>query len=361
LEQLRKNYKRIVIKIGSSVLCADGVNWDKDLLNNITDQISRLIKDKFEVVIVSSGAIASGMHVLGLKSRPKELPQLQAAAALGQNVLMDAYDASFRKNKIHPAQILLTWEDFDDRKRCLNAKNTLLTLLKMGNTVPIINENDTISTEEIKFGDNDRLSAMVASLISADILIILSDVAGLLDEKGEVVPIVSKINSEIKTLACPTSKKACVGGMITKIEAAEIAVNSGLPCIITNGRKRDIILSVIKNPEAHGTLFLSTKGLTERKRRLAYLAKPKGKIYIDDGAKYAITKNNASLLSPGIIDVKGDFRAGDVVEILSKGGLHCASGKSSVDSDKITQVMGKKYPKEIIHRNDMVIITTGEE
>jgi len=360
LEQSRKKYKRIVLKIGSSILCADGVNWDKDVLNNIAEQIAQLIKDKNEVVVVSSGAIALGMHVLGLKTRPKELPQLQAAASLGQNLLMDAYGQVFRKNKIHPAQILLTWEDFNNRKRYLNAKNTLLALLKMGNIVPVINENDTISTEEIKFGDNDRLSALVSGLISSDILIILSDVDGLWDEKKEIVRLVSKIDSKIKSFACPTNKKACVGGMITKLEAAEIAVDSGIPCVITNGKKKNIILSVLESPEAHGTLFLSKHSLNERERWIAH-AKPKGKIFIDDGAKEAITKNHRSLLAPGIVNVEGDFKAGDVVRILTQDGVYCGSATSSVSSAEIARVMGNKYSKEIVHRDNMIITITGEE
>ncbi|MDD5044955.1 MAG: glutamate 5-kinase [Candidatus Omnitrophica bacterium] len=360
MEQSRKKYKRVVIKIGSSILCADGVNWDKDVLNNIAEQVAQLIRERCEVVIVSSGAIASGMHVLGLKTRPKELPQLQAAASLGQNLLMDAYGQAFRKNKIHPAQILLTSEDLDVRKRYINAKNTLLELLKMGNVVPIINENDTISTEEIKFGDNDRLSARVAGLISADILIILSDVDGLWDEKKETIRLVAKIDAKIKSLACPTDKKACVGGMITKLEAAEMAVNSGTLCVITNGRKKNIILSVLESPETQGTMFLSKHSLSERERWIAH-TKPKGKIFIDDGAKEAILKNHRSLLAPGIVNVEGDFKVGDPIKIVDKDGVFIASATASAASVEMLQVMGRKHPKEMAHRDNMVIVITGED
>ncbi|MDD4899670.1 MAG: glutamate 5-kinase, partial [Candidatus Omnitrophica bacterium] len=202
-----KNYKRIVIKVGSSLFYSKKESLDIERLSEVVCQVAHLLKNEGkEIVVVSSGAIALGMDVLGLKSRPKALPILQAAAAIGQNVLMDSYGFFLKKAQVKSAQILLTWDDFNDRKRYLNAKNTLQTLLKLG-SVPIINENDTVSTDEIKFGDNDRLSAMVSALISADLLIILSDFDGLLDEKKNVIPVVSEINHQVKALACPTTKR----------------------------------------------------------------------------------------------------------------------------------------------------------
>ena len=350
-----KNYKRIVIKVGSSLFYSKKESLDIERLSEVILQVAHLLKKEGkEIVIVSSGAIALGMDVLGLKSRPKDLPFLQAAAAIGQNVLMDSYGFFLKKNGINSAQILLTWDDFNDRKRYLNAKNTLQTLLKLG-SVPIINENDTVSTEEIRFGDNDRLSAMVAALISADLLIILSDVDGLLDEKKNVISVVDEINAQIKSLACPTTKRTCVGGMITKIEAAKICVDSGIPCVIANGQKKDIIALVLRQPQNHGTLFVSGAGLTERERWIAFGTKPKGKICIDDGAKKALL-NKKSLLSVGVSGIENSFERGDIVSIVDAQGSEFARGKTTVSSKKLDEVKGKKFEKEIIHRNDIVVL-----
>ncbi|MDO8488825.1 MAG: glutamate 5-kinase [Candidatus Omnitrophota bacterium] len=252
--QSQRNYKRIVVKIGASIIAANKHKPDTALISNIACQISDLIRQGREVVLVSSGAIAIGMSILKISSRPKELAYLQATAAIGQHELMHIYKLALNKHGINCAQLLLTWDDFSD-KRYQNAKNTLNTLLKL-KCVPIINENDTVATEEIKFGDNDKLSALVSILVDADLLIILSDVEGLLDKNKKVIRQVLKITARIKSLACPTDKKACVGGMITKIEAARISVNSGIPCVIANGGKAGIISSVAENPYNYGTIFI---------------------------------------------------------------------------------------------------------
>ena len=252
MKQSGKHYKRIVVKIGSSLFCS-GSGLDCSLAGGLAKQIADLMKQGKEVILVSSGAIALGMSVLGLSRRPRNLASLQAAAAVGQNELMDVYRQAFKNKQLNCAQILLTWEDFDDHGRYLNAKNTIDTLLKL-KVVPVINENDTISTDEIKFGDNDRLSALVATLTGADLLVILSDVDGLLDKDKKVISDVYRITPAIKALACPTKNKTCVGGMITKIEAAEIAVNSNIPCKITNGRNGNSIIDSVA-PFASGTTF----------------------------------------------------------------------------------------------------------
>jgi glutamate 5-kinase len=250
----RKNYKRIVVKIGSSLFTGRKNNLDTALINSITRQISDLVKQHKDVIMVSSGAIALGMSILKLKSRPKELEHLQAVAAIGQHELMHVYKLALKKYCLNCAQLLLTWDDFLGL-RYHNAKNTLNTLLKF-KCVPIINENDTVATEEIKLGDNDRLSALVSILVGADLLIILSDVEGLLDRNKKIIRRVNKITGEIKSLACPTSRKTCVGGMVTKIEAARIAVEEGIPCVIANGTKKGIIAKVADNPFSEGTVFL---------------------------------------------------------------------------------------------------------
>ncbi|MDD5409062.1 MAG: glutamate 5-kinase [Candidatus Omnitrophica bacterium] len=252
--QSQKNYKRVVIKIGSSLFATQNSRLDMGLVNSIAGQICGLIKEGKEVVIVSSGAIALGMSILKLANRPKELAYLQAAAAIGQHELMHVYKSALKKYKLNCAQLLLTWDDFLGI-RYANAKHTLDTLLKL-KCVPIINENDTVATEEIKFGDNDRLSALVSILVGADLLIILSDVEGLLDKNKKVIRRVDKITGEIKSLACPTNKKTCVGGMATKIEAARIAVEGKVPCVIANGRKQRVIGQLANNPFCQGTIFL---------------------------------------------------------------------------------------------------------
>jgi len=251
--------------------------------------------------------------------------------------------------------VLLTWDDFDNRTRYLNAKNTLVKLLQLG-VVPVINENDTVSTEEIKFGDNDRLSSLVANLVSADLLIILSDVDGLLDRERKVIPVVDAITPQIRALACPTDKKTCVGGMITKLEAAKIAIESGVACVIANGRRERIVDEVVAGLGGSGTLFIPQKGfLDARERWIAFGTKPKGKIIIDEGAKNALL-NRKSLLSVGIVEVEGNFKSGDIVSIVDRGQIECARGKVSFDSVSVRQQQGKRFQKEIIHRDNIVLI-----
>jgi glutamate 5-kinase len=356
LKQSQKEYKRIVVKIGSSLFASGGTAIDKEVFDSTVAQVAGLMKAGKEVVIVSSGAIAMGMFILGWTSRPTEIFDLQAAAAIGQNELMNAYRSFFGKYKGHnAAQVLLTWDDFNDRRRYLNAKNTLLALLKY-KSIPIVNENDTVSTDEIRFGDNDQLSARVASLISADILIILSDVDGLLDKDKNVVRVVEEITPQVKALACPTNKKTCVGGMITKIEAAKIAVDSGIPCVIANGRQKEVISSVIGSPLKYGTTFLPKGKLAARERWIAFGVKPKGTITIDDGAKAALL-NNKSLLTVGIVGCAGSFSKGDIVSIVGRDGTAFARGKVEISSTQLEKTKGVRFSKEAVHCDNIVIVT----
>jgi len=356
LKQSEKNYKRIVIKIGSSILFPAGPKCcDSGILSGIARQISGLIKEGREVVIVSSGAIALGMHILGQKNRPKELSCLQAAAALGQNALMDFYNRVFAAYKINCAQVLLTWEDFCQRSRFLNAKQTLLTLLGLGGIVPVINENDTVSTEEIKFGDNDRLSALVATLIKADLLVILSDVDGFMDKEGKVIRVIEAVTPEIKALASSTNKKTCVGGMVTKLEAVKIAADAGIPCVIANGRSKEIISALANRPDARGTLFVCGKGLSARKHWIAFGTKPKGKIIVDDGAKKALL-NKKSLLSVGVAGIEGGFECADIVSIVDRQGQEFARGKAGISAIQVENIKGAHSDKEIIHCDNIVIL-----
>ncbi|MFA7283910.1 MAG: glutamate 5-kinase [Candidatus Omnitrophota bacterium] len=253
----KKRYKRIVVKIGASLFTKGCDKLDTALIAGIARQISGLVKQGREAVVVSSGAIALGMSILKLTARPKELRGLQASAAIGQHELMHLYKNAFARHGLNCAQLLLTWDDFLGA-RYINAKHTLNTLLKL-KCIPVINENDSVATEEIKFGDNDRLSALVSMLVGADLLIILSDVEGLLGKDKKVIRRVDKITGEIKSLASPTDKKNCVGGMVTKVEAARIAVEGGVPCVIAGGHEDGIINRLAEDPFCRGTFFLSRK------------------------------------------------------------------------------------------------------
>ena len=356
MKQSQKKYKRIVIKIGSSLFYNEG---RLDLLRFFEglSQLAELIKtENKEVVIVSSGAIALGMDLMKLPNRPKQLPLLQAAAAVGQNELMDNYRRYFKRYALNCAQVLLTWDDFGSRQRYLNAKNTLLALLKLG-CIPVVNENDTISTDEIKFGDNDRLSALVAKLVEAELLVILSDVDGLLDRNNRVIPIVDEINAEIKSLARPAKKRTCVGGMATKIEAAKIAIDSGIPCVIANGSREHlgrVIFSAVISPEKAGTLFVSKKSLSAKEHWIAFATLAKGKIIVDHGARQALL-NNKSLLSVGVLAVEGNFESGDIVGISDSQHIEFARGKSTLSSRELEKVKGRRSEKEAIHRDNIVI------
>ena len=263
---LQKKYKRIVIKIGSSLFYTKDAKPDTALMSSFTKEIAKLILTGKEVVVVSSGAVALGMSILKIDKRPKDLNLLQASASVGQHELMQSYSAFLKKLSLSCGQILLTWDDFSNRTRYLNAKNTINTLLKL-KSVPIINENDTVSTEEIKFGDNDRLSALVASMVEADILVILSDIDGLLDKDKKVIKVVDKITPDIKALASSTKKTTSVGGMVTKLDAILVATRSGIPCVIANGRKKDIIQSVLGDPLNSGTFFLADGDKLDAKER----------------------------------------------------------------------------------------------
>jgi len=355
LKSLERDYKRITVKVGTSVITDLENRLDLKILRSIVNQIFSLIKEERQVILVTSGAIACGMSILGLKGRPNALSELQASAAIGQSELMKIYSDLFKEKNIITSQILLTWEDFDNRMRYLNAKTTILTLLKY-RAIPIINENDSVSTDEIRFGDNDKLSALVANLTESDLLVILSDVDGLFDSKEKrFINIVEEITPQIRSLAKGTKKSTSTGGMLTKIEAVNISTCSGIPCIIANGKRDLSLLRVIKEKDL-GTLFLpKKKRLLALKRWIAFGSKPKGKIFVDDGAKEALIKGK-SLLSVGIIDVISEFEKEDVVSILDKDQKEFGRGRVKLSSEKIRQLKGKRYSQEIIHRDNLVIL-----
>lgn len=362
-----KKAKRIVIKVGTSVLTGKGYALDMTWMKAFSGQIAPLLKSGREIIVVSSGAIAAGMHLLGMKKRPRSLPEQQACAALGQGYLMKTYEECFKRDGYHAAQILMTWEDIRDRRRYLNAENTIHTLLSK-KVVPVINENDTVSVDEIKFGDNDKLSALVANLTGADALIMLTDVDGLYVEGGtKCVDTVFEIDDSLERAACGTDKECSLGGMKAKLEACRIAMNSGVYCVVANGRKKDV-LSIVLSGENIGTFFVPRKNrLQARKRWIAYNARPSGKIVVDEGAKEALLKRNKSLLACGIKSIEGKFIYGDTVVIAGVDGAEFARGLSNYSAEDIDKIKGvstksaeriieKGFYQEVVHRDNLVIL-----
>ncbi len=363
MKRSSKSSNKIVIKIGSSLLTGGGSSLLQDNLSRIVNHIAGFINEGKSVIVVTSGAIACGLSVLGLKKKPKGLPELQAAAAAGQNILMYVYSEELAKHDLRCAQILLTRDDFNEHKRYLNARNTINTLLDMS-VIPIINENDAVSVEEIKFGDNDTLSASVAAAVEADGLLILTDIDGLYDSfnskaksLGKLIREVKKITPEIEDCACGTDKESCVGGMSTKIEAARIATNVGIPVILANGLKESLKVD-FSRASGDGTLFSvpSNYRLSLKKRWIAFGAASSGKVYVDKGARDALVMNCGSLLAPGITGVDGNFVSGDIVDIVDSEDKVFAKGKINFSFVELNEAKGKKNKLEVVHRDNLVIL-----
>lgn len=347
--------KRVVVKVGSSVIAGYTLKARTAQLRSLVGQISALNKKGIEVVLVSSGAIVLGLGELGIKTRPTDLASLQAFAAIGQAVLMKTYSDLFKKAKAKCGQVLLTWDDFDSRTRYLNASHTLQALLARG-VIPVINENDTISTDEIKFGDNDKLSSLVAGLVHADLLIILSDVEGLYDDGKKVFSEVKEITADIEGVASSKIKKNISrGGMSAKLQAIKIATHANIPCVIANGATKDVLARVVSG-ERIGTYFWSKEDkVLARRHWIAFIAKPKGAIIIDDGAAKALLKGGKSLLLPGIVKTEGHFKAEDVIVIRDKSGMEIARGISNYSIADILHAEDKKGKREVVHCDDMVM------
>lgn len=324
---------------------------------------------KIEVVVVSSGAIGAGLGLLEIRKKERSLSELQAVASIGQNHLMDMYNKYLAKKGHFAGQVLLTQEDFNSRRRFLNIRYTVNALFKFG-SVPIINENDSVSTEEMKCGDNDRLSGLVADLTDSEMLVILTDVEGVYDKKSEVVKKVENA-VDIDRLKAFCGDKACeesTGGMVTKLDAVKSAVHSGIECVIADGRKKNVIKDIVLEKKEIGTHFVAAgRTLTARKRWIAFSMKPKGKLVVDKGAEKALVKDKKSLLPSGICNVSGKFSKGDVLEILSESGKALARGLSNYASGEIQKIKGKKTAvikkqlgykdyDEVIHRDNLVIL-----
>jgi len=371
--ELLKKVRRVVIKIGSQVLTdADGA-LDMAVIAQISEDISLLHDKGIQVVVVSSGAIAAGRSELGLAVKPRTIPQKQAAAAIGQTRLIRAYQEALAPHELKVAQLLLTSEDLANRKRFLNARATIDTLLGYG-IIPVINENDTVVVDEIKFGDNDNLSALVTNVAEAHLLIILTDIDGFFssdprkDPEAKLIPLVKSITREVERAAGGTGASGVgTGGMATKIAAAKKAGRNGVATIVVAGKKPGIISNVIKGEET-GTLFLpSAEGLNKRKHWIAFTLKPAGKIIVDDGARDVLTKKGKSLLPSGILRVEGRFERGASVRICGSDGKEFARGLSDYSSSEIAKlaghkgseiesILGYRYADVIVHRDNLVVL-----
>ncbi|MEI6438120.1 MAG: glutamate 5-kinase [Candidatus Omnitrophota bacterium] len=355
-----RKIKRVVIKVGSSLLATHLMKPHEDSLRSLVRQICGLRDKGIEVVLVSSGAVVLGLGEMGERVRPSDTPSLQAAASIGQALLMRLYCDYFKVGKRTCAQLLLTWEDFADRVRFNNARNTLNVLLERG-VVPIINENDTISTDEIKFGDNDKLSALVASLVHADLLIMLSDVDGLYKKENgkltEKFQEIRDITSEIEGAAGGAKdKNVSRGGMIAKVNAVKIASSADVPCIIANGQTDDVIRRIVLDKEPLGTYFFEKEEkLLMRKHWIIFVAKPKGSLTVDEGATKVLLRGNASLLLPGVVHWEGVFKAGDAVIVQNHDGDEIARGIVNYSVSELAKMGDKKAKRELIHVDDLVI------
>ncbi len=366
-----KNAKRIVVKVGSSILTDEDGTISKERILYITEGIVSLVRKEKEVVLVSSGAVAAGRGRLKNIVDEGRIPSKQALSAVGQGLLMSIYNDIFSIYNIPVAQILLAPEDISHRKKYLNAKNTFKYLFHWG-VIPIVNENDTVAVTEIKFGDNDTLSALVSGLVDADLLILLSDVDGLYDKNPAVfkdarlIPEVDEITPSIEALAGDKGTDRAVGGMKTKLKAAKIATMSGVNMIIANGFKRGI-LSQILNGEEVGTLFLTKKEVLHSRKRWIVSSMSKGKLVIDEGAKKALLEAGKSLLPSGIIKVIGKFDSGDIIDVVDDAGKIIGKGITyypagdiekikGLHTSKIENVLGYKYYDEVIDRDNLVII-----
>lgn len=368
-----KDVKRIVIKVGSSTITYGNGKRNFSRIDRLAREIADLANQGKEIILVSSGAVAVGVDRLGLAAKPKTIPGKQAAAAVGQGVLMHTYEKIFAEYGQIVAQVLLTRMDSVDRHRYTNSRNTFLALLEH-KVIPIVNENDVVAIDELKIGDNDNLSALVAGIVDADLLIILSDIDGLYtanpqnDPNAKLVPEVTDITPEIEASAGDAGSKVGTGGMFTKIQAAKMATSSGINMVIASGEEKDAISRILDGEEI-GTLFVSRENrLQFRKRWLAFGARIAGKIVVDDGCAKAVRKaGGCSILPAGITDVEGEFEAGNTISVVNKNGHELARGLANYSSEEldmikgaktseIENILGHKHFDEVIHRDDLVIL-----
>ncbi len=369
-QQIVGKARKIIVKIGTAVLTGDDGKLDTRIIAAICRQISALIDAGRQVIVVSSGAVGAGVGLLELPERPKDLPMIQAAAAVGQGLLMKFFERNFARYGRHAAQILITRSDFEDRRRYVNIQNTLAALHHV-NAVPIINENDTVAVDELRFGENDLIAALTANLVQADLLTILSTVDGL-QKQNEIVDFVPEMTDQTFALAQTTKSTFGMGGMPAKLQAIYVATQAGVDVILANGRKRDILKRVILNGEQLGTVFAGRPNrLRGRRSWIALAVRPAGTITVDSGAARALIKGGKSLLPGGVTEVTGRFERNAVVSVVDQSQHELARGQVNYASAELEKIMGRrtaeitdilgrtdKTDDEVIHRNNL-IITAG--
>lgn len=364
--------KRLVVKIGSNVLALPSGGLDLARVAILCEQVAEAREAGMEVILVSSGAVAAGRGILGMTSRPNTIPDLQAVAAIGQGALMEAYNHEFRRYRLVAAQMLLTRDDMDDRRRYLNARLALLSLLHHP-VIPIINENDVVTVDELKFGDNDMLSAMVAAKLDADLLVILSNVPGLMTDNpgrnpdARLIPVVRELTREITALADGDRSTFGVGGMASKLEAARHATRFGVTCVMTDGCGPEPISRVLSG-DFEGTLFLPSSPRKAGMARKHWIGsrRAKGRVIVDQGAARALVDKKRSLLAVGVRGIEGTFGKGDVISIESDAGTVLAQGIVNYDSERLALIMGHRSEElsgilgepayaEVVHANNLVL------
>jgi glutamate 5-kinase len=352
-----QHISRLVVKVGTGVITDSRNQLDPARMEPLVSQVASQRKAGREVALVSSGAVGAGMGILGYHRRPAQLAQMQACAAVGQSRLMAVYADLFARFELSVAQVLLTHEDLRHHERHLNARNTLVTLLENG-IIPVINENDVVSFTELKFGDNDTLSALVGCLLPADLVVILTSVEGMMENFGrtdsKTISTIKQIDETIERLAGRTQHAASVGGMTSKVQAAKITVRSGIPMVIASGSKPGVLDRILSGEE-EGTLFVpQSRKLKGRKRWIAFFHHPRGTLFVDDGARKALRELGKSLLPPGVTACEGGFAAGDVVRICDANGTEFARGITSHSAEEIRNQNLARV--ELIHRDNLVIL-----
>jgi glutamate 5-kinase len=366
-KQVMSAVRSVVVKIGTNVLTGDRGGIDAALIGQLGDALAAIRKRGVRVTVVSSGAIGSGLDLLGLKKRPDELPALQACAAVGQAHLTQTFDEALSRHGYHAAQILITRDDFEDRTRYLNIRNCINALHEYG-AVPVLNENDTVSVDEIRYGDNDIIAALVTNNLRANLLVLLTVVEGLCRDaaRGDVIDVVERLDAGLLRLADGSRSALGSGGMSSKLEAVQMVTRAGEAAVIANGRRKNVLTDLLDGRRV-GTLFLPSAGkMTSRQRWLAFTARPRGRLVIDDGAARALTEKGKSLLASGITELTGEFKAGDLVTIADAGGGEIARGLTNYDaaslrkirgrkSSEFKKILGEKPYDEVVHRDNMAL------
>lgn len=364
--------KRVVVKVGSSTLTSVSGGIDSEVVRSLVNQLCDLKEAGHEPVLVSSGAISAGIDRLGMTSRPTDMPSLQAAAAVGQVSLIECYAATFAERSTPVGQVLLTRHDTGHRESYLHARDTFDRLIALG-VIPIVNENDTVAVDEIRFGDNDSLAALVATLIGADLVVILSDTDGLYDadprlsDEANLLSHVDELTDDLVAAAGAAGTEMGSGGMATKVEAARVLMRAGIPMVICDGRRPDVISEAV-NGGGEGTTFApGTDVLGARKLWIALGRKPAGAIVVDDGARAALTERGTSLLPAGVVAVEGVFERGDAVVLKDRSGAAVGRGMTELSSAEVEQVKGMKTPdiaavypdlagREVVHRDRLAVL-----